>query len=190
MNDAKALKIDKDVGGIFGDEEKEFILPHSIEVEVHGVPSIHLEREVVLVIWDTKIIESQLKTISKEEDSKLHTKIDVQKLKKLVFSLAEKINGNDQITYRVIRGVDRVSRQFTNDEIQTTGREMTYIESQLVTLLFELRDKNILEDNLVEIREIFSLLKITEKSLISAPLTIESSREELKSLLGTIFNHG
>lgn len=190
LHESKALKIDKNVGGIFGDEEKEFILPHSISVEVDGTPTIYEEQHSVLVIWDAKIIESDLKTISKEEDSDLHEAIDTDKLKKLVYGLVEEIEGVEQIRYRVIRGLDRVTRQFENSEIETTGREMTYFESQFISLLFQLDENGKLESNLSKIKEIFTILKLSKKSLLSSPLSIQSSRTELQTLLGKIFDHG
>lgn len=53
LNGKKALKIDDSTGGYFSDEEQEFILPHSIDVEIYGMPTYNAEHQVL--VWDAKI---------------------------------------------------------------------------------------------------------------------------------------
>lgn len=50
----KALKVDTEAGGYFGDKEKEFILPHSIDVEISGMPTF--DKTHMVLVWDAKIL--------------------------------------------------------------------------------------------------------------------------------------
>lgn len=194
LHGKKALKIDKQNGGVFGDDEKEFILPHSSDVEITGTPSIKLTSAAgsvtALVIWDAELIGTEDKDIAHHEDSDLQN-LDVPKLKQLVFALMNNsgVRLDDQIEYRMIRGVERIAKMYADKSVrrECTGREMSYFEDTFLNFLFILQENDVLEKHKHQILEIFELLSANKKTLMASPLADTRPKLEVVKLLEKIF---
>lgn len=195
LHGKQALKIDSGNGGVFGDSEKEFILPHSATIQISGQPTIKkmASDDLALVIWDAELVHTEDKHISMNDDSDLQN-IDVNKFKKLVFSLLD-IQGvrvDNQLEYRVVRGVGRIVKMFADktERLENTGREMSYFESNFINLLFVLEDAGVLPKYKHVVLDVFSIINATPKSLLATPLTDTRSKIQVSKLLHSIFNHG
>lgn len=201
LHGKKALKVDRENGGVFGDEEKEFILPHSATIRISGAPTIRYcnrnalpDRSCVLLIWDAELVKVEDKTISPEHDEKLR-QLDTNHLKTAVFKLLN-IPGlrlNDQIEYRLVRGIGRLAKMYDSNDslrINSTGREMSYFEEHFLNFLFELKDQGILEQHIPDILNVFKLINATKKTLLSSPLSDTRPNRGVIKLLELIFDHG
>lgn len=195
MHGQRALKIDAENGGVFGDSEKEFILPHSATVKITGTPTIkmafagHSASETAFVVWDAELEGVEDKEVSHDEDSELHS-LDVPKLKNLVFGVVNRagIRLSDQIEYRLIRAVARLAKMYEeSSSFECSGREMSYFEEHFLNLLFELQDGGVLYKHKHDILQIFQLLSANKKSLLASPLADTRPKAEVAKLLDEIF---
>jgi hypothetical protein len=205
LHGQRALKIDDKNGGVFGDSEKEFILPHSANIKISGTPTIKIPTDAmvggstttspsVLVVWDAEIIGVEETHISVDEDAKFHS-LNVSKVKRLVFQI---INSPDvqldtQLEYRMIRGIKRLDSMYHPDKserLECTGREMTYFEEQFINVLFTLQDRGVLQHQKSKVLEVFELLSASKKSLLASPMSDTRTKRELAKLLDEIFGHG
>lgn len=114
LNGKKALKIDDLTGGYFSDEEQEFILPHSIDVEIHGMPTYNTEHQVL--VWDTKITTDfdKVKAEPIEYNPKDHD-VDGATILAAITSLVRSEAISNNSLYKHLNHLKSAVQQMTND---------------------------------------------------------------------------
>lgn len=157
----KFLKVCDEVGGYFGDEEREFILPHSIDIEISATPTIEYSGPTtVLFIWDTKIIHFHDKTFEHDE------KYDPTQFDPGVIDLAHDIQscieknelGTDTDVVRLISTLKygRIHQPPYS----------TYIKNGVAALLLMLKDVDLIDKEAKLIKNVLKYLNLSKKSFL------------------------
>lgn len=157
----KFLKVCDEVGGRFGDEEREFILPHSIDIEISATPTIEYSGPTtVLFIWDTKIIHFHDKTFEH------HEKYDPSQIDDGAIALAHDIEACiDKNELGTNTDVVRLISTLKNGRIHQPSCS-TYIKEGVVALLLMLKDVDLIDKEAKLIKHVLKYLNLSKKSFL------------------------
>lgn len=159
----KFLKVCDEVGGNFGDEEREFILPHSIDIEISAIPTIEYSGPTtVLFIWDAKVLHYHDKVFEH------HEKYDPSQVDTGAIDLAHDIQScieKNELGGNVDVAVVRLISTLKTGRIHQPSYS-TYIKEGVVALLMMLDDVDLIGKEAKLIKNILNYLNLSKKSFL------------------------
>jgi hypothetical protein len=146
LNGKKALKIDDSTGGYFSDEEQEFVLPHSIDVEIHGMPTYNAEHQVL--VWDAKITTDfeKVKAEPIEYNPKDHHVDSVAILTAITALVRSDAIDNDSL-YDYLKNLRSSVQQMTNEYVKH-GSEGKIVCKYINLILVHIAKNDVLIDKI------------------------------------------
>lgn len=165
LNGKKALKIDDSTGGYFSDEEKEFILPHSINVRIHGLPTYDDKHEVI--VWDAEILTdfSTTKVEMIEYDPREH-EIDVHSIMTAISEIEHDHTITDASLNDYVKNLKSGIKQMANDFVKH-GQEGKIVAKYINLILTNIaKDEVLIQKIKPHLRIILKLLGFTPEYLL------------------------